>query len=56
MARQAWGEAIVTVTQAGAVLDYFYPDPRLGPPVEVVSGVLAAECAALLRDFFRPRR
>src|SRR5580704_16029506 len=32
MARQAWGEAIVTVTQAGAALDYFFPDPRLGPP------------------------
>ncbi|HTS95566.1 MAG TPA: DapH/DapD/GlmU-related protein [Streptosporangiaceae bacterium] len=32
MTRQAWGDAIVTVTEAGAALDYFFPDPRLGPP------------------------
>lgn len=31
-------------------------DPRLNHRVEVVSGVLADECAALLRDFFRARR
>jgi 2,3,4,5-tetrahydropyridine-2,6-dicarboxylate N-succinyltransferase len=30
--RQAWGDAIVTVTEAGSKLDYFFPDPRLGPP------------------------
>src|SRR6266581_949746 len=31
MARQAWGDAIVTVSEAGAPLDFFFPDPRLGP-------------------------
>ena len=30
MARQAWGDAIVTVSEAGAALDFFFPDPRLG--------------------------
>jgi 2,3,4,5-tetrahydropyridine-2,6-dicarboxylate N-succinyltransferase len=31
--RQAWGDAIVTVSEAaGAPLDFFFPDPRLGPP------------------------
>jgi 2,3,4,5-tetrahydropyridine-2-carboxylate N-succinyltransferase len=32
MARQAWGDAIVTATEAGTPLDFFFPDPRLGPP------------------------
>ncbi len=40
---------------AGSVWDVLH-DPRLGEPVEVVSGVLEAECAALLRDFFERRR
>src|ERR1039457_2618088 len=31
-------------------------DPRLGHSVEVIGGVLAAECAGLLSDFFRQRR
>ncbi|MDX1619408.1 MAG: tRNA adenosine(34) deaminase TadA [Nitriliruptorales bacterium] len=31
-------------------------DPRLNHQVEVVRGVLAEECGALLRDFFAPRR
>jgi 2,3,4,5-tetrahydropyridine-2,6-dicarboxylate N-succinyltransferase len=31
--RQAWGDAIVTVGEAGGgPLDFFFPDPRLGPP------------------------
>jgi 2,3,4,5-tetrahydropyridine-2,6-dicarboxylate N-succinyltransferase len=29
--RQAWGDAVVTVTEAGSELDYFLPDPQLGP-------------------------
>jgi 2,3,4,5-tetrahydropyridine-2,6-dicarboxylate N-succinyltransferase len=29
--RQAWGDAVATVTEAGAPLDFFFPDPRLGP-------------------------
>jgi 2,3,4,5-tetrahydropyridine-2-carboxylate N-succinyltransferase len=33
--RQAWGDAIVTVSESGgAPLDFFFPDPRLGPPTE----------------------
>jgi 2,3,4,5-tetrahydropyridine-2,6-dicarboxylate N-succinyltransferase len=33
VSRQAWGDAVVTVSEAGAApLDYFFPDPRLGPP------------------------
>ncbi len=40
---------------AGSVWDVLH-DPRLGPPVEVVSGVLAEECAAVLREFFDQRR
>lgn len=31
-------------------------DPRLNHAVEVESGVLADECGAVLRDFFRARR
>ena len=40
---------------AGSVWDLLH-DPRLGPPVEVLTGVLAADCAALLRGFFDQRR
>ena len=33
MTRQAWGDAIVTVGEAGGgPLDFFFPDPQLGPP------------------------
>jgi 2,3,4,5-tetrahydropyridine-2-carboxylate N-succinyltransferase len=42
MARQAWGDAIVTVSEAGLALDFFFPHPRLGPaagPDQVASGV-----------------
>jgi tRNA(adenine34) deaminase len=31
-------------------------DPRLNHSIETVSGVLAEECAGLLREFFRTRR
>jgi tRNA(adenine34) deaminase len=40
---------------AGSVWDVLH-DSRLGQPVEVVSGVLAEECAAVLREFFGERR
>jgi tRNA(adenine34) deaminase len=40
---------------AGSISDALY-DRRLGPAVEVISGVLAEECAELLRDFFRRLR
>jgi len=40
---------------AGSVLDVL-AEPRLNHRPEVIPGVLAAECAALLVDFFRARR
>ena len=40
---------------AGSVWDVLH-DPRLGPPVEVIGGILEEECATLLRDFFARRR
>jgi tRNA(adenine34) deaminase len=40
---------------AGSVLDIL-AEPRLNHRPEVIPGVLAAECAALLVDFFRARR
>jgi len=44
--------------KAGAVTSLFdlVRDPRLPHRVEVHRGVLAADCAALLRSFFTPRR
>jgi tRNA(adenine34) deaminase len=53
--RLVYGTADPRAGAAGSVWDVLH-DPRLGPPVEVVSGVLAAQCAALVRDFFGPRR
>jgi 2,3,4,5-tetrahydropyridine-2,6-dicarboxylate N-succinyltransferase len=32
MGESAWGDAVVTVTQAGAPLSFWFPDPRLGAP------------------------
>ena len=40
---------------AGSVLNPF-ADTRLNHQTQVQGGVLADECAAMLRDFFRPRR
>jgi tRNA(adenine34) deaminase len=44
--------------KAGAVrtLDQLCEDARLNHRVEVTSGVLAEECAELLRSFFRAQR
>ena len=44
--------------KAGAVRSLFTlcEDPRLNHRVQVTAGVLADECADLLRDFFRERR
>ncbi|HEX8324604.1 MAG TPA: tRNA adenosine(34) deaminase TadA [Tepidisphaeraceae bacterium] len=44
--------------KAGAVRTLYTlcEDPRLNHRVEVTAGVLADECATLLRDFFRARR
>jgi tRNA(adenine34) deaminase len=40
---------------AGSLWDVLH-DRRLGPPVEVIAGVLAEDCAAELREFFAGRR
>jgi tRNA(adenine34) deaminase len=44
--------------KAGAVKTLFQlcTDPRLNHRVEVVEGILSAECASLLRDFFQEQR
>lgn len=44
--------------KAGAVRTFFRicDDPRLNHRVEITAGVLADDCAALLRDFFRAQR
>jgi tRNA(adenine34) deaminase len=55
VARLVYGAADPRAGAAGSVWDVLH-DPRLGPPVEVISGVLAGTCAALLQDFFGQRR
>jgi tRNA(adenine34) deaminase len=53
--RLVFGAADPRAGAAGSVWDVLH-DPRLGPPVEVLGGVLADECTALLSDFFARRR
>ena len=48
----AWDER---VGAAGSLYDLLR-DARLGRPVEVISGVLQAECAEQLREFFAAKR
>ncbi len=55
LARLVYGALDPRAGAAGSVWDVLH-DPRLGQPVEVLSGVLAEECAALLREFFDERR
>jgi tRNA(adenine34) deaminase len=55
LARLVYGAADPRAGAAGSVWDVLH-DPRLGPPVEVRGGVLAAECAAVLQAFFDRRR
>lgn len=55
LARLVYGAHDPRAGAAGSVWDVLH-DPRLGEPVEVVSGLLADECSALLRDFFDERR
>jgi tRNA(adenine34) deaminase len=43
------------VGAAGSAYDILR-DPRLGRPVEVISGVLEAESTAILKEFFASRR
>ena len=49
--RLVYGAADARAGAAGSLWDVLH-DRRLGPPVEVITGVLADDCAALLRDFF----
>jgi tRNA(adenine34) deaminase len=53
--RVVYGTADPKAGAAGSVLDIL-AEPRLNHRPDVESGVLAAECAALLVDFFAARR
>jgi tRNA(adenine34) deaminase len=55
LSRLVYGTEDPRTGAAGSVWDVLH-DPRLGPPVEVLTGVLADECAAILRGFFDERR
>jgi tRNA(adenine34) deaminase len=55
LGRLVYGAPDPRAGAAGSLWDVLH-DRRLGPPVEVITGVLADECAALLRDFFAARR
>lgn len=51
LSRLVYGAPDARAGAAGSLWDVLH-DRRLGPPPEVVTGVLADDCAALLRDFF----
>lgn len=53
--RVVYGTVDPKAGAAGSVLDVL-GDPRLNHRPEVIGGVLADECAALLREFFAERR
>jgi tRNA(adenine34) deaminase len=55
IARLVYGAADPKAGAVGSLWDVLR-DRRLGHRTEVVGGVLAAECGALLRDFFARRR
>jgi tRNA(adenine34) deaminase len=55
LSRLVYGAADARAGAAGSVWDVVR-DRRLGPDVEVIGGVLAAECAEPLREFFQRRR
>jgi tRNA(adenine34) deaminase len=55
VSRLVYGAADDRAGAAGSRWDLLR-DRRLGPPVEVLGGVLAADCAAVLREFFGERR
>ncbi|MFN3593737.1 MAG: tRNA adenosine(34) deaminase TadA [Thiobacillaceae bacterium] len=55
IARVVYGAPDPKTGTAGSVLD-LYAEPRLNHHAEVEGGVLAEECAALLREFFAERR
>jgi tRNA(adenine34) deaminase len=53
--RLVYGAADARAGAAGSLWDVVH-DRRLGPPVEVLGGVLAEQCGKLLSDFFERRR
>ena len=53
--RLVYGAADPRAGAAGSLWDVVR-DRRLGPPVEVIGGVLAGDCGALLTSFFERRR
>lgn len=53
--RVVFGAFDERVGAAGSLYDVLR-DPRLGKPVEVISGVLEQECSALLAEFFAAKR
>ncbi len=55
IARVVYGAPDPKTGTAGSVLD-LYAEPRLNHHAQVEGGVLAGECAALLREFFAERR
>ncbi len=55
LGRVVFGAPDAKTGAAGSVLNPF-ADARLNHQTQVQGGVLAGECAALLRDFFQPRR
>jgi tRNA(adenine34) deaminase len=55
LSRLVYGAADPRAGAAGSLRDVLH-DRRLGPDVEVIGGVLAAECGRLLRDFFAQLR
>ena len=54
-ARLVYGASDPKAGAVGSVWDVIR-DRRVSPAIEVISGVLAAECAGLLGDFFGQRR
>lgn len=55
LARVVFGAADPKTGAAGSVVDLF-AEPRLNHRTQVQGGVLAAECSAVLQEFFRQRR
>lgn len=55
IARLVWGAADPKTGACGSVVDLF-AEPRLNHHATVIGGVLADECAAVLRAFFAERR
>lgn len=55
VARVVFGAADLKTGAAGSVLNLF-AEPRLNHHTSVTGGVLAAECGAMLSDFFAERR